>query len=198
MNQTKEKTLVYPQIIDESYSAFIIKKDLEELELKELPENESSDESSDESSENNAVYENKLFVVPENKSFVETKSPVETKSFDASDEKFWNIITKLAWCNCDEKKMDITNVNTSLLRVEIIYLKTHIQTLAQHIEDSVRTLDIFTNSNNDQIKNFTYHIIGLGSNYYFETISDPRFVLFIWCNEPPLYQNLYSILNSIN
>ena len=69
MNQTKEKTLVYPQIIDESYSAFIIKKDLEELELKELPENESSDESSDESSENNAVYENKLFVVPENKSF---------------------------------------------------------------------------------------------------------------------------------
>jgi hypothetical protein len=113
------------------------------------------------------------------------------------EEKFWRIIGTLGWRNADEQKFTSRDIKRNLSAEDLFYLKSHIGTLASHVEASVRPLGWFSNSTEQEIKNFTYHVVALGHQQYLVTSFDPGFTQFIWDAHPKIYQDLYDMLNAV-
>jgi hypothetical protein len=119
---------------------------------------------------------------------------VERKDEPFNQEKFWRIIEVLSWKNSDEQKMSKNEIKRVLSVEEITYLKNHINEIASHVEEATRPLGWYTNTDDITIKNFTYHIVALGYQYYLSALSDPTFIQFIWDAHPKIYQNLYDMI----
>ena len=122
----------------------------------------------------------------------------KTVSTPFNEEKFWRIIESLGWRNIDERKFTASDIKITLDGEKINYIKDHIPTVAEHVESAIRPLGWFNNANDNEIKNFTYHVVALGHQQYLATIFDPEFTQFIWDTQPKIYQDLYDMLTSIN
>jgi hypothetical protein len=121
----------------------------------------------------------------------------DQKNSSCNEEQFWKIIGLLGWRNKSDGEAKLHHIQRNLKTQEIAYLKQHIDTYASHIEDNLKKYGWLSKASTTQIKNFTYHVVGLGQQTYLSSISDPEFIQFIWDSNPPEYQNLYDMLQSL-
>lgn len=183
-NSNKQEETI-ERIISRSYYSYIEKNEKNEIKDTVAEKNDESD-----SSDDNEEYKEHVFMltIPENNIILRPDD----------EEKFWRIISTLAWSNSSENRMGLNDIRTNLDANEIKYIKDHIAYYASHVEDETSKLGWFTNSNIYEKKNFTYHVVALGYQYYLSAITDPTgFVQFIWDSNPQEYQNLYEFLHQI-
>ena len=121
----------------------------------------------------------------------------DQKNSSCNEEQFWKIIGLLGWRNKSDGEAKLHHIQRNLKTQEIAYLKQHIDIYASHIEDNLKKYGWLSKASATQIKNFTYHVVGLGQQMYLSSISDPEFIQFIWDSNPPEYQNLYDMLQSL-
>lgn len=115
--------------------------------------------------------------------FIEASSTAAKPSTDNSldEDEFWLIIEKLAWKNASDQKMDCKDIKKKLTGDEIKYLKKYMPQFAFQIEAELSKLGWFIDSHRSDIDNFVCHIVGLGQQFYTNTIIDPTGVAqFIW------------------
>lgn len=156
------------------------------------------------SNKNNSKQQKKVSRAEEKKNNIteensdnDSDNEVESKIEPFNEEKFWRIIDTLSWKNSDEKKMTKNDIKRELSSEEIEYLKKYIPDMAIHVEESTRPLGWFTSVDVNTVKNYTYHIVALGYQYYLSSSIDPTFIQYIWDSNPKIYQDLYSMLISI-
>lgn len=127
----------------------------------------------------------------------EVDNEVDNKIEPFNEEKFWRIIDTLSWKNSDEKKMTKNDIKRELSSEEIEYLKKYMPDMATHVEESTRPLGWYSSVDENTVKNYTYHVVALGYQYYLSSSIDPTFIQYIWDSNPKIYQDLYSMLISI-
>ena len=121
----------------------------------------------------------------------------EKSSAPPDEDKFWRIIATLAWNNASDQKMSVRDIKRNLTALDIKYIKNHMDYYAEHVRDEISKQGWFVNSTPAEIKNFTWHVVGLGHMHYLSALIDPTgFIQFIWDSQPTEYQNLYDMLMS--
>ena len=126
------------------------------------------------------------------------KQQVEFEKKTSIDEdKFWGVVALLAWRCKSEGEAKLHHITRNLKPNEIAYLKEHIGTYAYHVEDNIKKYGWLSKAPTSQVKNFTYHVVGMGQQMYLASIGDPEFIQYMWDSDPPEYQNLYDMLNHL-
>lgn len=131
------------------------------------------------------------------KEIVELEESEDEKAVQEDDENFWRIIGLLAWRNKSDGEAKIHHIQRNLKPNEIKFLKENIGRYANDVVDNLKKYGWLSKANDNEVKNFSYHIVGLGQQMYFSTIKEPEFVQFIWDSNPPEYQKLYDMLESL-
>lgn len=196
------------RIIPKSYFAYLDKNRLSPEESKVYQQSLEKDESDDD--DDNQQSNPPVVVILNNPHTNPTFSnpvsvpqlPVELKVDDdykntVNDDKFWQIVALLGWRCKSEGEAKIHHITRNLKPDEIAYLKAHIDTYAQHVENGIKKYGWLSKASIDQVKNFTYHVVGMGQQMYLNSIGEPEFIQFMWDSQPPEYQNLYDMLNSL-
>ena len=115
------------------------------------------------------------------------------------DTEFWRIITKLNWRDRSERVCNRRNV-LGLNLYEIRFLRENITKYVHQLQIVVEPLGILSNENfrgNDRersIKNFLYHIVAKGVDFYNGCIIEPTFCQYILGEKE--YQDIYTHLQS--
>ncbi len=113
-----------------------------------------------------------------------------------NEDKFWNIVALLGWRCRSDGEAKLHHIQRNLKPDEISYLKRHIPYFANHIEENVKKYGWLSKSSYDQIKNFTYHVVGMGQQMYLASIADIEVIQYMWDTQPPEYQDLYTMLQN--
>lgn len=113
-----------------------------------------------------------------------------------NEDKFWNIVAMLGWRCRSDGEAKLYHIQRNLKPDEISYLKRHIPYFANHIEENVKKYGWLSKASYDQIKNFTYHVVGMGQQMYLASIADIEVIQYMWDTQPPEYQDLYIMLQN--
>lgn len=106
---------------------------------------------------------------------------------------FWRLIDKLKW---QDKSDQICNKNTlyNLTHDECLFIAHNISLYATSLEN-IFDKNLFVDLDDDQKKNFLYHIIAKGSQFYNISIIEPAFCQYIFAGDE--CQPLYTILKDL-
>ena len=115
---------------------------------------------------------------------------------ELDEEKFWGIITLLGWRCRSEGVAKLYHIQRNLKPDEINYLKRYIDIFANHVEENIKKYGWLSKADPIQVKNFTYHVVGMGQQMYLGSITEPEFIQYMWDSNPVEYQDLYTMLQN--
>lgn len=125
--------------------------------------------------------------------------PISNEETKFDEDVFWRTIASLEWTNASDSVLDIHHIKRKLAYDEILYINKHIPEFASHIYNATANIGWYANASESDIKNFTWHVVGLGKQFYLSAILDPTgFIQFVWDSNPKEYQKLYDMIQSLS
>ena len=117
-------------------------------------------------------------------------SKLDSKLDHINADNIYNYLNLLQWRDKDEQIMTIKNIK----KIDKVHINGIINTMKILSIDLRKAIDNKTGAlgsmSEEECNNFLFHIIAKGQQFYFETIADPEFCLYLLDQYQPLYTYL--------